>query len=92
MYHRMIGEDESKHTARDIAEKLRKMLSRAVILFLILWAAPMLYEALTDGSLDHLAGANASALADIQFGITVATIFTIAGLVIVARVEGRPHV
>lgn len=89
MYHRSFGEDESHHTAAIIAEKLRKLLARATVLMLILMFAPMLYEAMSGDTLDHLAGANAGVMEDIKWGIMVATAFVIAGLVGVARVGGR---
>lgn len=89
MYHRHFGDEEAHHTAAAIAEKIRKLLARATVLMLILMFAPMLYEAMSGDTLDHLAGANTAIMADIQWGIMVATAFVIAGLVGVARVGGR---
>ena len=88
MYHRMIGEDESKYAAARVAESIRTLLARATILMAILLAAPLLYEALTGGRLDHLAGAGAATWETIQWALTVMTAFVILGLVGVARCVG----
>ncbi len=85
MYHRIIGEDESKYAAARVAESIRALLTRATILMVILLAAPMIYETLTGGSLDHLAGGDAATWETIQWALTVMTAFVILGLVGVAR-------
>ena len=88
MYHRTIGEDESKYTAARVAESIRMLLSRATILMAVLLAAPYLYGMLTGGRLDQLAGGDSVAWETIQWTLMVMTIFVIAGLVGVARCIG----
>ena len=85
VYHRGIAEDETKHTTALVAERIRKLLARAVILMVILMGAPYLYGMLTGGRLDHLAGANAAAWETIQRAPMVMTAFLVLGLMGVAR-------
>ncbi len=82
MYHRMVNE---KGDAKEVAEKIRGILTRAVILMVILLAAPILYEALTGGSLNHLAGINILIWETIQWSLLVMVIFVILGLIGVAK-------
>lgn len=84
MYHRIVGEDESKYTAARVAESIRMLLSRATILMVVLLAAPYLYGVLTGGRLDQLAGGDPVAWETVQWMLTVMTVFVIAGLVGVA--------
>ena len=86
MYHRAIGEDEDKYTSARIAEQMRKILSRATVLLVVLVAAPYLYGVMTGGSLNHLAGADQTTWETIQWALTVAVVFVVIGLVGVARV------
>lgn len=85
MYHRSIGDDETKHTTAETAERIRKVLSRAAILMAILLVAPFLYSILTGGRLDHLAGTNTATWETIQWALLVMTIFVVLGIVGVAR-------
>lgn len=85
MYHRSIGDDETKHTAAETAERIRKVLSRTAVLMAILLAAPYLYGILTGGRLDHLAGTNAATWETIQWALLVMTVFVILGIIGVAR-------
>lgn len=92
MYHRHFGEDEDKYTVTMIAERLRKVLSRALVLVAVLTAAPYLYTMMSGGNLDHLAGTSTAAWQDIQWALIVALIFMVMGVVGLARVrrmEGR---
>lgn len=89
MYHRGIGDDESKYTAAHVAESIRTILMRATILLVILLAAPIMYETLTGGSLNHLAGTDDTTWETIQWGMIVITIFVILGLVGVASIIPR---
>lgn len=87
MYHRHIGEDENKYTVTMMAEKLRKVLSRALVLVAVLTAAPYLFGMMTGGSLNHLAGTDAAAWQDMQWALIVALIFMVMGLVGIARMR-----
>lgn len=89
MYHRVIGEDEDKYTAVTMAEQMRKILSRAIILLAILLLAPYMYGIMTGGSLDHLLGSNKAAWETIQWALIISVIFVIMGLVGVARMEAK---
>ena len=84
MYHRTIGEDAG-HSTVEVAKKIRKLLSRAIILFVIMLAAPSLYELLTNKRLDSLIGGDPIVWETIQWSILVGVIFMILGLVGVAR-------
>ena len=88
MYHRTMGEDESRYAARHVAESIRMLLSRASILMVVLLAAPYLYGMLTGGRLDQLAGGDSVAWETIQWTLMVMTVFVIAGLVGVAKCTG----
>lgn len=85
MYHRMIGEDETKYTTTQVAKKIRTLLSRCIVLFCILLGAPYLYGVLTGENLGHLLGNNPVLYDTIQWSVIIMVIFMILGLVGVAR-------
>lgn len=82
MYHRSIG-DESNNV--EIAEKIRKLLSRAIVLGVILAAAPYLYNYMTKEDLTGIFGGDPLVWETIQWSILVVIVFMILGLVGVAR-------
>ena len=87
MYHRVIGEGEKAESVAAIAEKLRLVLTRAIVLLVVLIAAPYLYGVMTGGSLDHLAGADTTTWETMQWALMMALVFMIIGLVGIARVR-----
>ena len=84
MYHRGWGDNESHQTVAKIAERIRLVLMRAVVLMVILLAAPYIYNMLTGGRLDNLAGTTPVIWETVQWSLLMATVFIIMTIVGIA--------
>lgn len=89
MYHRGWGDEEEHHTIAKVAERVRLLLMRAIILLVILMAAPYVYGMLTSGRLDGLAGTTPEIWETIQWALMLATVFLILGVVGIAWYGGK---
>lgn len=94
MYHRWWGDNESHHTTAKIAERIRLVLMRTLVLMAVLLAAPYLYGILTGGRLDNLAGTTPVIWETIQWSVLWVTIFIILAVIGIAwcRPGGRGRV